>query len=203
MQQLHNRRRVMMQPSDILPEGYVRLEYIDSNNAYIITNFQPTKNMLFEYKFKMDEQKGTNLFGSRSSTGGSTHGAGVITFTSAPNDIAVFKFGAYLRQTIDTANAHVVGFDGKRFFVDDTSLESFTLNDNVCDKSMAIGAFNSNGSISLFKQRIYYCKLSDETKKMVLYPCISPSGVVGMFDVINQTFFGSANGNKFIAGPTL
>jgi hypothetical protein len=49
---------------------------------------------------------------------------------------------------------------------------------------------------------LYYFKLFVEgTLVRDLIPCKNSNNVVGMYDVVNNVFYTSPNGNAFVAGP--
>ncbi len=72
---------------------------------------------------------------------------------------------------------------------------------------------NSYHSISSYVMQyvtLYYLQLLDENENLLrhLVPCIDSSGIVGMYDIVTDTFFGNKNTNtdsqnKFTAGPAV
>ena len=62
-----------------------------------------------------------------------------------------------------------------------------------------------NNTADLFTEaKLYYFKLFVEgTLVRDMVPCKDPNNVVGLYDLVNNTFYSSPNGAAFTAGPTV
>ena len=83
------------------------------------------------------------------------------------------------------------------------------LNNNNSTHQYGAGLFCSFSDVNNTPQRycngtLYYFKLFVEgTLVRDLIPCKNSNNVVGMYDVVNNVFYTSPNGNAFVAGPAV
>lgn len=83
------------------------------------------------------------------------------------------------------------------------------LNNNSLTHQYGAGLFCSFSDTNNTPQRycngtLYYFKLFVEgSLERDLVPCINPSNVVGMYDLVHSVFYSSPNGSAFVAGPTV
>ena len=186
-----------------LPSGYKRLEYIKSSGTqYIDTGFKPNQNT----RVVMDVtpvdvilEKMWCAFGVRQ------------------NDI---YFGLYKAST---RNMNLTWFYGSNysnyFTVDYAKRHNLEVNKNAASvdgisKSYAAQTFqftiplfllcdNAAGSpTSAGAALLYSCQIYDNgTLIRDFIPCKNASGVVGMWDDVNNTFYSNAGSGTFTAGP--
>ena len=195
--------------SGLLPDGYTQLEYIESTGTqYIDTGFKPNQDtrVVAEVELKID---GNNyfLFGARYSTSNNSTTAATFGF----NAYQTFYRTHYRDGYSDFASA--VSYDGK--FTIDKNKNVTTLNDKEvitrtyttfsAPCNMVIFAVNTNGKVGTYgKAKVYSFKIYDNgTLVRDFIPCKNPSGVVGLYDLVNDKFYPNSGTGTFIAGAVV
>ena len=172
-----------------LPSGYKRLEYIQSSGTqYIDSGLIMNKSDSYEYML-------TGYF-SNNAYGGAN---GYMQFLSG---IAISA-----KSTIK------VVYDGKTY--DERVYVNGTLNSsnnwsNYNGVNVKIGIFKlgdiNNGWFSGEAQigKLYSLRIKNaDTTVRDFIPCINPSGVVGLYDLVGKQFYGNAGTGTFTAGPII
>jgi len=215
-------------PAYGLPAGYTKVEYIQ-NGSSGTQSYMPYINMpvtakktatKFEIKFSSQQSVPANsnkfyaVYGYNIATSSNKVSRNTLGIY---NGKVCYQYGLTPTELVDyTANTI---FDA----VFDTGTRTIQI--NGVSKNVAIGTnwrtvnnllFGSrNTAVSAipddyFPQatRVYTFKMRDADGNLVLElaPCIDPSGVIGMYDVVEDVFYKNANpstnaANKFIAGP--
>lgn len=203
-----------------LPVGYTEVEYIqnyastsDSTNtlAYINTNFTPTQNTRTIGDIKIDKAtKNPRIFGS-----GNWNILGYIVSCEETigqsNSYIYYKYGqtsSWYTTSIHTdLNRHVYDLNNNgNFVIDNNVIDSLPSTTFTCGVPMGIFTSQRTGSSVVDLGETIYGKLYSfkvyESGTLVrdFVPCINPSNVVGVYDIVNDVFYGSANGNSLIAG---
>lgn len=195
-----------------LPSTYTKLSYIENplgNTAYINTGVSGTLRPLFTIDFmSYDDLASTNygcILGSRQASNNNdwqlttycTSGAGTLRLGGSS-----YNYNAHLPAKNTRFTASLTSSD---YIVDSTT---YTVNRQGSIGGgynlylFALNQANSvtqNGHGRLYSLKMYYGShlLRD------FIPCKNPSNVVGMYDLINETFYGSANSSVFSAGPAV
>lgn len=190
-------------PRATLPEGYTQLEYIQSTGIqYINTEFNPSS----ETRVDMTCEPTTTgtwkgIFGARKSA-------------------SVDEFGVDIPST--TAIRSIYGTESQNLTVS-TVLQKFSIvkNKNVCTvngtaithtkqnftTSFPIRLFDKNSGGSAWGQismKLYSCQIYDNgTPVRNFIPCKNPSGVVGLYDLVDGKFYTNAVAGNFTAGETV
>ena len=200
-----------------LPAGYTQLEYISSTKTggqYIDLNILLydvlNKNYDIAIKFNMmdagkDNTTQPTVFGCQSNTGSPWPGTFIRKGTGSQSsryvgryiggnskDYYMGTFGEILELTEKTPPAkNVYNYsNGGKTHTWGTSL--FCIFDSKDKTVTARFAY----------AKLYYFKLFVEgTLVRDLIPCKDSNNVVGMYDVVNNTFYTSPNGAAFEAGP--
>lgn len=195
-----------------LPSGYTELEYISSSNGgnqYIDLGIKlyDTLNKNYDIAIKF-----------------------IVSSTNSESQATIFNCqdpnnnpwpGTYIRRSGTNVIGRYIGGGSK-----DNTLGSLgsvielpvqtppnknvtNLNNNNSTQQYGAGLFSSFSDTNNTPQRycngtIYYFKLFVEgvlVRDMV--PCKNPNNVVGMYDLANDVFYSSPNGNAFVAGPAV
>ena len=172
-----------------LPSGYKRLEYIESSGTqYIDSGLIMNKSDSYEYML-------TGYF-SNNAYGGAN---GYMQFLSG--------------IAIDAKSTIKVVYDGKTY--DERVYVNGTLNSsnnwsNYNGVNVKIGIFKlgdiNNGWFSGEAQigKLYSLRIKNaDTTVRDFIPCINPSGVVGLYDLVGKQFYGNAGTGMFTAGPVI
>ena len=171
-----------------LPSGYTELEYIQSSGTqYVDTGLVCSQSD--NYKIELD----CDLTSS-------AYYAGANGYLQYQASIAG---GARSNLTITYANkVETITVNGTVKKTDDWSNFNDT---NVKIGILRLGAANNGWySSNIQSGKIYSCKIY---KKSVLVrdfiPCKNPSGAVGLYDTVNDTFYGNSGAGTFTAGPEI
>ena len=196
------------QKEDVLPNGYQRVEYIESSGSqYILTDIIPT-NTTGMYAKVVSKNITTDLiyFGTRGSTNarfwvgnytnkkvyvgwnGNITYYSKVTTTSAINEISV----NYLNNRKSSVNNDVVN----------SSLAT------LAEQSYPIAIFagNNSGTVGLKSSiQLYDFKISEGSKiTHEFIPCYKTSGtVIGLYDIMNGVFYPNNGSGTFTKGPNI
>lgn len=193
-----------------LPDGYTQAEYIESNGTqYVNTRFKPNQNtrVVLDFHNSGDYSGMTTslcpFFGARN---GSTSAAfamwiGTKSFPHYGN-VSYNKNGNF---TTDINRRLVYDFDknvvsiGEDFITCATA--TFTTN-----YDLHLLAMHNYGSIDSRHTtgKLYSCQIyDDDTLARYFVPVIDPSGVVGLYDLVDGLFYGNSGTGEFTAGPVV
>lgn len=185
-----------------LPSGYTQLEYIKSSGTqYIDTGFKPNQNTKIVISVAFLGSAGENVLGSRNSSSDATNRFGIITFGSS-SKIGSF-FGSTATQSISLdSSIHNYTLSKAGLSVDGVSYGGAYTSSFSCTYPITLFAWN-NGSNGIVKNssKIVDCKIfSGEVLVRNFIPCKNSSGVIGLYDVIENQFYQNAGTGSFVAG---
>lgn len=192
-------------PGPKLPSGYTELEYIQSSGTqYIDTGFKPNQDTKISISMAFLGSAGENVLGSRNSSSDATNRFGIITFSSS-SKIGSF-FGSTATQSISLdSSIHNYTLSKAGLSVDGVSYGGAYTSSFSCTYPITLFAWN-NGSNGIVKNssKIIDCKIfSGEVLVRNFIPCKNSSGVIGLYDVIENQFYQNAGTGTFIAGPEI
>lgn len=189
-----------------LPDGYKECEYIEeqgSNYVYIDTGLKGIFNL--EMKFSSRLTSTDCLWCSR------------IDYQNHSNTLFIvnkqlrfdYQDTAPLSQTVGnlTANTvYTIKNDGQKLYLDGTLIYTSPISLTSCDtpmylfdsyQTLDIGVTNSSNNA--FEGRCYYCKIWEGDTIVRDYVPVYKisSSEYGLFDKVNNKFYGSSNNNKF------
>ena len=187
-------------PRVSLPSGYKQLEYIQSSGTqYINTEINPSSDTRVDITCE-PTTAGTwkGIFGARKS-------------------VSVDEFGVDVPSTTEIRS--IYGTESKNLTVS-TVLQKFSIikNKNICTvngtaitntkqnftTSFPIRLFDKNSGGNAWGQismKLYSCRIYDNgTLVRNFIPCNNPSGVVGLYDLVNNKFYTNAVAGDFTAG---
>ena len=185
-----------------LPDGYTQVEYIESTGTqYINTGFTPNQDTRVVCDVVFPGTTGTSgkyVFGSRTAL--------------TQNSYTYFSYNRKYETTYNTQdNVCYQNLITGRFIIDKNknvtttngTAYSHTYANFTCPGPLYLFALNNNGSLfgggSL---SLYSCQIYDnETLVRDFIPCIDAGGEVGLYDLVNDAFYGNAGTGDFIAGP--
>ena len=182
-----------------IPSGYKRLEYIQSSGTqYIDTGIIGSYDTRVTAEFEiLSIGSGTTfVFGSQADNNvrfclGITS-AGVFRsdygteYIEGPNAATGTKYTADKNRNVCTINGTAINSNAQTF-TGSTNIYLFA---------------RSYSSLSYANLKMYGCKIySNDVLVRDLVPCKNASGVVGMWDDVNDTFYSNAGSGTFTAGP--
>lgn len=196
---LLNRRRYMGGGGSLLPPGYVAVDGImNRTNAFINTGIGARNAISFDIKMSLDANIPNNFecFFGMWPTSSSGNGMQLLLRNNqlyraeGRNKFSVSGISTMTNLTI-----------GERYSFSVTQTETASVNDSFYVFARNYGG---NANIETNKVWIFALKIYQGGEKVRDYiPCISPNQVVGMYDLVSNSFFSSPNGSAFIAGSTL
>ena len=206
----------------LLPEGYTQVEYIESTGTqYIDTGYIPSdsggriesKASFTDFTVITSGESNLNLYGVESPSSPwnllglratTAKRLNFLTYgnSSAPNanivENTVYTFEQQYSR-IDSTNYRVkCTFDGT--VIRNSSLSS---SDVIRQVNMYVFASNINEAKKRYsKAKLYYFRMYDgDNLVRDLVPCIKDStGKAGMYDIVNNVFYGNSGTGDFIAG---
>jgi len=202
-----------------LPSGYTELEYIESTGTqYIDTGIYGTEHHGMEIKYSyptLDSGYSGRLCGGRTGAGSENAFAYIATSngTLAPTNNTFYvssNNGTALTLTpldtgihmasINFSNNQKSYFDGQEIQTGGKTtsyVHQFTTN--------LFRAYNgTSGWATPARARIYFCKITDSGALVRDFvPAKNSSGVVGMYDTVNDVFYTNQGTGEFTAGPVV
>lgn len=185
-----------------LPGGYKKLEYIQSSGTqYINTGFVPDQNTRVVMDIQPLNVSQTQMwcaFGARGSTFFELYKA------STGNMNLTFLLGSVYSQyfSIDYTTRHTMEINKNTATVDSTSI-TYTASTFNVGYALYLLADNDAGTANaIASAKLYSCRIYDNgTLVRDFIPCQNASGVVGLWDDGNSTFYANAGTGAFTAGP--
>ena len=183
-----------------LPPGYKRLEYIRATGTqYINTGLKLASTDYIMARFKNTSSEGAGaLYGIFKSGESSTFYANGTYYCYNSSNTKV-NTGI----SVDTNWHNVIhAFNHGVLIIDETytSFTPFTFtNTNNCP----LFARTYNNAIGYYfsGEVAYWQVYRNDTLYMDLVPCIDPNNEVGMYDMVNGSFYGNSGSGSFTAGP--
>lgn len=193
-----------------MPIGYKILEYIQSSGTqYINTEFIPNQDtridIVVEPLLFQDSTLGSYFFSSAYPTLGSG-----IEFYVWSNRLSSIYNGNEIQS-----QSNVVSVNDKiRIDYNKNITNVYKDENNIFSASHSYSNFTSNIALHLFVLpretkyygviKLYSCRIYDNgTLIRDFIPCQNSSGVVGLWDQLNETFYSNAGTGSFAAGPVL
>lgn len=189
-------------PEYAVPSGYTQLQYIESSGAqYIDTGYKPNQDTTISARAQYLDDSTTFpvVFGARE---GSSNQFWLFLDT---NNTDVFS-ARYGTNQVDvdagTTEEHDFSLAKNVFSVDEESATAPAATFQSAYTAFLF-AVNSSGSPNYYAAvRMYSCSIKDDgTVVRSFVPCINPSGEVGLYDTVNNVFYGNAGTGDFTAGP--
>jgi hypothetical protein len=190
-----------------LPTGYTPLEYIEATGTqYIDTGYKPNNNTTIKTKTYITTNSNTP-FGCRWSGSPEYDTFGAIV--GGTGQLTVYygrysdeKYTPYL--SYDKSIVHDIEINMDSIVYDGRSIP-ITRGSFASTENMYLGAFNNIDEIrNLITGRIYSTEIK-ESNIMVrnFVPAKNSSGVIGMYDLVNDVFYTNSGTGTFTAGPTM
>ena len=180
-----------------LPSGYTQIEYIESSGTqYIDTGFKPNQDTRVQVKYSYSSE-------------GFILGA-ETAWKSNSYDIHD-KLVAYNNTSVNFSSANptntVIEADFNKNSYSDSNGKTASLTYATFSSGLNLYLFGSNRGGTLnegMTGKIYSCKIYDNgTLVRYFIPCKNSSGTVGMYDVVNGTFYLNSGSGTFTAGSEL
>ena len=186
---------------DGLPEGYIRLEYIESTGQeYINTGVRPSADLTVNIVFtpKKDGYDNRSVFGAAWAVNGfmlDVLQQGQVVFLSGGvSQIAQTETMEEIEATCSQAMLVVNGIE-------------YSMAGGMADVDSPIYLFwvgncaypDNRGKLFLFRCEI----VENGTAIRDFVPCKNPSGSIGLYDLVTEEFFGNIGEGEFVGGPEI
>ena len=202
------RRRLMgtKESGGLLPSGYTQLEYLENalgKSAYFNTGLKTSTTFGFEVDamfYDAINSTNTALFGGRYAANNRDVGIMSIAADNRVGELrlggASNKFNANLTQNTRFTASLLNGV-----FTTSTDISTnvtYGSSQNCHINVFCQGGYNNTDPLNNSHGRIYSLKFysgSELTRHYI--PCIDPNNVYGMYDLVTETFTGSAASDAF------
>lgn len=201
-----------------LPSGYRQLEYIQSTGTqYIDTGYASSSGFIADIRLSITSFSSSYQCIMGSHNLASPWGRNCIAKNS--NKIEVGLCGvSSLTYTLTENTPYLISFSSvipSGFVkVDGTTIQSYASlvsssdgGSTLSENNVLIGAnqYTVSNNINTLPAKWYYIKLYDASNTLIrdYVPCKNPSGEIGLYDLVNQQFYGNAGTGTFIAGSPL
>lgn len=190
----------------LLPAGYKRLEYIESNGTqHIDSGFKPNNNTRVVMDFKPTEAYSSMnaYFGARDTSTSSTAPNQYVLWNNGAKSLRSDYFKTNVSLTIANLLTRKIADKNKNVTTVDGVTATNTANTGQCSYNMLLFAVNNAGTPDYkTKIQLYSCQIYDNDVLVRDYvPVVVTNGDVGMLDRITEVFYGNAGTGVFIAGP--
>jgi hypothetical protein len=190
-------KRILMGGSTIWekPSVYTEIEYIETaEEQYIDTGFVPDNNSRVVADFALtDDVTPNRIFGCRVSM---TDRA--FTFAVSGGE---WHFGYGSSHSTDVqidTQRHIADLNKNALSLDGNVLYTAEESEFVGTYSICLGAVKTT-RMYLGRVRFYSCQIYDNgTLVRDFVPCISADGEAGMWDKVNNQFYGNAGSGEFV-----
>ena len=191
-----------------LPKGFKRLEYIQSSGTqYVDTLFKPKWNTRVVMDVQMATYSAIRMpFGYRNANSTTASQA----FLVAQTGMGTFRtdyFGTSASLTIDgTTNQRLtIDKDANVLTINGKSVSNTAVSSGESSYNMLLFTYSNSGSAgSMSTMTLYSCQIYDNGTLVRDYiPCQNASGVIGLWDAVNEVFYGNAGTGTFTAGPVV
>ncbi len=193
--------------STVLPDGYTRVEYIESSGTqYIDTDFIPNQDTRVVMDFDLISAYSTyawiTLFASRNGNAN--------TFGTFSNSALTITYDTYAsangNRSVSLRGRHIVDKNKNETFVDGTSIGAFSyvLFTGTVQLRLLRDNQPNGGDVHPFVGKLYSCKIYDNgTLVRNFIPCINSAGTAGLYDIVNGRFYTNAGTGTFSTGGTV
>lgn len=190
-----------------LPVGYTELEYIESTGTqYIKSDLIPTWNSRISIDVQTVTWTGFScIVGSRNKNSVTATLANLLAY-SANTKVRSDYYGSSVSYDTDIFKRHKIVKDGPLVYLDGTKIIKNSESNRESTLPVAVMGMNNCGAYQyLFRGRLFSFQMQNalDGKSADYVPCKSPSGSIGVFDLISQNFFGNSGTGEFISGPEI
>ena len=203
-------RRIVLEDSGQLPEGYTAVNYLQSSGTqWIEMGVAPNQNTKAVLKIKINKFNGINgfsLIGSRTDVNSNNQ------FTTYLDDYGGTRFlfrmdgqpQAISWKGLTTDKIYIVTLSGtemKAELEDGTAVFSKTFSVSDFESTVTMALFKSKSFNKGFQGRIYGCKhYGGDELIQDFVPCLDTKGVPCMFDLVSQKPFYNVGTGSFTWG---
>ena len=191
-----------------LPSGYTSVDYIESSGTqYIDTGYKHnTSKTSYELNISIDTLSNpfNTLFGART-----TYNNSDAYYLGVKNDYSTFGcIGGNHQNSIgwnvSVGTKYNIIYNATGLIVDGTTYSMPSQSNTTCSYNDCIFALNEAGTIKEQIKCKLYSFVIKEDGKLVRYfvPCLNSNNEVGLYDLVNDTFYTNQGTGVFTYGTT-
>ena len=186
-----------------LPIGYKQLEYIQSSGTqYIDAGFTPNQNTHVIIDVDVLSTSTSPVYGTRDSRNATAFCLWVINSATFRADYNDYKTSF----SVSSVTGRIRIDQDKNTCTVGTSTQSVTAATFTCPSSFLIFTCHNASSVESRRvsAKLYSCQIYDNgTLVRDFIPCQKSNGTVGLWDDVNEVFYGNAGTGTFSAGPAV
>ncbi len=186
-----------------LPDGYTEVEYIQSSGAqHIDTGYKPNnKTRIIMDCDIISSDRYPTAFGAWNSSSGNDSSF-IYVFTSATSGFYYYGSGYVSVSAGNLYGRHTIDANANKLYLDGANIASASAQTFNCSYNMYLSAFNDVGKVNNnTSMKIYSCQIYDNgTIIRDFVPCKNSSGAAGLYDLVNNKFYGNNGTGSFTAG---
>jgi hypothetical protein len=187
-----------------LPEGFTQVEFIQSSGSqYIDTGFYPSNNarLVLDFENNTHGSGWRGIYGARE---GTNNARSFSLFMSSADRFysntgnTVYTWGA----TPSIFGRHMVDHVGNTVTIDGVSHSHSNITFTNTISTLVLFGTKDNGSVgNLSDIKIFSCKIYDNGNLVRDFiPCKNAEGVAGLYDTVDDKFYGNAGSGVFAVG---
>lgn len=197
-------------PPSRLPDGYTELEYIESTGTqYIDTGFMPSQNtrVIIEIEVYNPDSETKGIFGTRNQNSSKSSLGYVVWLMSSGATVRSDYFGGSIIQDFNELNKRIVIDKNKNICTVGSTVITNSSGTGLAPFSLYLFCVNNIGLATesyRVKAKLYSCKIYDnDILEKLFVPCMNKSGDIGLYDIIDEKFYGNAGTGAFIPGEEI
>lgn len=183
-----------------LPSGYTQLQYIESTGTqYINTGFVPNQDTRAVCDAQFTDISGTvTILGQRYTSAAQKS----FTWISVSGNLRSYYHSYYGVVATSDKLRHVYELDKNKTIIDGNTVSTRSYVSFTADFPIFIFANNEQGTASFHaKMKLYACQIYNNGTLVRDYvPCMSDAEGVGLYDLVNNRFYGNDGTGTFVAG---
>lgn len=197
-----------------LPIGYTLLDYIESTGTQYLdlgTKGNGNSKVSVEYRYHTATSAtgSGRVFGSRTNSTNDAFAIGSASgVVAATGNKAFWCYDAQAFYVIDDPTFPIGDWQTVVFSATEHTLNGVSYGDDYntvtfeTPQNLKLFGFDNNGTMGYGLIDVARCKIWDNGVLIRdLVPCKNASNVVGMYDLVNDTFYQNAGTGDFVAGP--
>ena len=186
-----------------LPSGYTKLNYIENTgNSYILLNYKANNNTIVEATLSYNSTSGDQApYGC--DHWGQYRNSGFLVFLSPSLSVDFGNQRVGLSQGVNIGSWYTFKQSQEGFFLNGNKLTSFNSQTFTCTNNFAIFTFGASVSGNSFLNgKMKAISVKDLTENFELIACQNSNNEIGMYDVVNNVFYGNNGTGTFTSGGT-
>lgn len=186
-------------------KNYTPVEYIESTGTqYIDTGFQPNQDTRVVLNYGgVNESGWREVLGAGASV---TNPSNNFVLVQSSSNGVMMQYGSAYHTAGVTSDGSTLDINKNNFYVNGSLVKAFTYATFTCPYTLRLfDAATKAEDYSRYSGKLYSCQIYDNGTLVRDYvPCYRNSdGIVGLYDKVNEQFYGNAGTGSFAYGTGL